>query len=124
MISAETAAVVADCFVEMRIDARARQQDGATLGKPNCCSPAQKNAGKSRQALAYAKGRHDPVCALHAVALELQALMLVIRSTMAAWWIRVPLLLLLRLAPAGAAVDLTLYGGAFDSSSIIAPAEV
>eukprot|EP00903_Cladosiphon_okamuranus_P011990 g11259.t1 len=40
-------------------------------------------------------------------------------------WIRVAmLLLLLRPAPAGALVDLTLYGGAFDSSSIIAYAEV
>lgn len=122
-LSAETAAVT-DCFVEMRIDGRYRQQAAATLVKPCCSSPVHKNAGGPRWALACVKGRRDPVRALHAVAHGLQAVMGVIRPMVAVWWLRGALLLLMQSTPANAAVDLTLYGGAFDSSSIIAHAEV
>lgn len=120
-VTAETAAVVAaDCFVLPRID-DSEQHAGAALGVPRRCSPLRQNAGESRWALTCDESirsrRHAPVT------FGLQAAMRMIRP-MVAVWLRVALLLLLRSAPASAMVDLTLYGGVFDSSSIIAYAEV
>lgn len=121
---AEPAAAVADCFVKQpRInDGSERQAAGAALGKPCCCPPLERNAEELRLTLTCVespRGRgHAPV------AFGLQAAMRAIRPLMAVSWLCVALLLLLRSTPAGAIVDLTLYGGAFDSSSIIAYAEV
>lgn len=124
--AAAEAAAVADCFVEPRVDGKdSRQQAGAKLGEPCCSSSMHNNTGEPRWASSCIKCRRGPVCALRAVALGLQAATGVVRaSMMVACWFRVALLLLLLPTPAGAAVDLALYGGAFDSSSIIAYAEV
>lgn len=53
-----------------------------------------------------------------------QALLFMIERLVTMWRHLVGLLLLLRPTPVGAAVDLDIYGGAFDSSSTIAYAEV
>lgn len=116
------AAAMADCFVIPRVD-RYERQTGAGLGTPCCRPPVRKNAEEYRRALTCVQSRRGPIPALNAFGF--QAAIRAVRPMMVVWWLRVALLLLLLWPkPAVAIVDLTLYGGAFVSSSIIAHAEV
>lgn len=107
-------AAAADCFVERKRSLSGEQQ---------AAERGERYEAVENITLMPTRTKHQPGRGCAMAVLGLRAVLRIVRP--ASWWhFVIMLLLLLRPIPARAAVDLTIYGGPFDSSSTIAYAEV
>jgi len=117
---AATTAASADCFVVRPLILSGEQQ-AAERGEPYKAAESVRPAPTRIQ---WPRGRGFAMAVLGSQALLRMAARLVTMYRHFALLLLLLVLLMLRSTPVGAAVDLTIYGGAFDSTSTIAYSEV